>query len=169
MTVSRISSFPPIIDDNSRVLALGTMPGAESLRQQRYYAYERNHFWSVIFAMYGLDKPADYEERVRFLLEKRIALWDVLDSCERQTSADAEIKNPQPNKIVELLDDHPMLEAVFLNGKGAEKLFTKLVLPHLNRAVHIDVLPSTSPAYAIPFEKKLMGWQKLSEYLSKSE
>ncbi len=162
----RIDSFPPIVDERSKALVLGTMPGAESLRQQRYYAFERNHFWSVIFALYGLEKPLDYEARIQFLQKKRIALWDVLESCVRSGSADADIKHPEPNRIVELLDAHPGIGAVFLNGKGAEKLFTKMVLPCLKRNVTVTTLPSTSPAYAVGFEKKLSGWRPLLEYLS---
>jgi hypoxanthine-DNA glycosylase len=163
----RISSFPPIVDGDSKVLVLGTMPGAESLRQQRYYAYERNHFWTVIFSLYGLERPAQYEERVAFLHEKKIALWDVLDSCERRSSADAEIKNPKPNEIPELLKEYPGIEAVFLNGNGAAKLFKRFVQPHVPSGIHVEALLSTSPAYAIPFKKKLAGWQRLAEFLSR--
>src|SRR5664280_2641543 len=122
MNDHRIFSFPPIVDDESRVLVLGTMPGAESLRQQRYYAYERNQFWTMLFALYGLSRPDDYEKRVVFLYEKKIALWDVLDSCMRSGSADSKIRFPQPNSIPELLESHPNIGAVFLNGKGAAVL-----------------------------------------------
>lgn len=162
----RIGSFPPIVDDSSRVLVLGTMPGAESLRQLRYYAYERNHFWSIIFALYGMERPLAYDDRIRFLHEKHIALWDVLESCERRSSADADIRLAVANPIGELLEEHPAIGAVFLNGKGAEKLFRKMVLPHLHRSINIVTLPSTSPAYAIPFERKLAGWHPLLEFLS---
>ncbi len=162
----RIDSFPPIVDEHSKVLVLGTMPGVESLRQRRYYAFERNHFWSVIFALFDLEKPLDYESRIQFLQKKRIALWDVLESCVRPGSADADIKHPEPNRIVDLLDAHPGIGAVFLNGKGAEKLFRKMVLPCLNRSVTVTTLPSTSPAYAVGFEKKLQGWYPLLEYLA---
>ena len=165
--MDRIESFPPIVDVDSRVLVLGTMPGAESLRQSRYYAYERNHFWSVIFGLYSLEKPPEYADRIQFLYEKRIALWDVLASCERRGSADAEIKEPIPNKINELLGNHPGIGAVFLNGNGAAKLFKRYIQPELKRPVPIGVLPSTSPAYAaIPFDRKLIGWKPLLEFLS---
>lgn len=166
MEINRISSFPPIVDAGSRVLVLGSMPGAESLRRQRYYAFEQNHFWKIIFALYGLDKPADYETRIQFLHDKHIAAWDVLESCVRSGSADAEIRNPAPNKIVELLEEYPGIQAIFLNGNGATALFKKLVKPRLTREMPIETLPSTSPAYAIPFERKLAGWQKLLEFLS---
>jgi hypoxanthine-DNA glycosylase len=160
-----ICSFPPVVDNDSRVLVLGTMPGAESLRQQRYYAYEQNHFWRIIFALYGLEKPDGYDDRIRFLHEKRIALWDVLESCVRPGSADADIRRAVPNLIPELLESHPRIETVLLNGNGATKLFKKLVQPHLRRSVHVETLPSTSPAYAIAFERKKKGWEKLKEFL----
>jgi hypoxanthine-DNA glycosylase len=163
----RINSFPPIIDKDSRVLVLGTMPGAESLRQCQYYAFCRNQFWSVIFALYGLERPEDYDVRVRFLHEKHIALWDVLDACERRTSADSDIKKPEPNKIAELLQQYPKIEAVFLNGKGAAKLFNIFILPQIAIKPYIDILPSTSPAYTIRYEQKLDGWKKLLKYASK--
>lgn len=147
------------------MLALGTMPGAESLRQQRYYAYERNHFWSIIFALYGLEKPADYNERVRFLHEKHIALWDVLESCVRPGSADADIRLAVPNDIAGLLEAHPKIQAVFLNGHGAESLFKAHVAKKLTRNINTETAPSTSPAYVIPFERKLDGWKSILEFL----
>lgn len=166
MEPERISSFPPIVDEASRVLVLGTMPGAESLRQRRYYAYDRNHFWAVVFALYGLPRPDDYDMRIAFLHEKHIALWDVLESCERQTSADSEIKNAVPNRIPRLLCEHPEIHAVFTNGKGAEKLYKRFIQPNLIRPVNLLVLPSTSPAHAaMSFDQKLAGWQKLLEFL----
>jgi hypoxanthine-DNA glycosylase len=161
----KIYSFPPIVDDESRVLVLGTMPGAESLRQQRYYAYERNHFWAIIFALFGFERPADYEARVRFLHEKKIAVWDVLETCERSGSLDADIRKGVPNRIAELLESHPEIKAVFPNGKGAAKLFNQFILPRMTRSLPGEALPSTSPAYAIPFEKKLDGWRKILEFL----
>jgi len=164
----RISSFPPIVDDESKVLVLGTMPGAESLRQQRYYAFERNQFWTVLFALFDIARPDEYEKRVLFLLDKKIALWDVLDSCMRNGSADSKIRFPKPNSIPELLERHPNIGAVFLNGKGAAALFNKHVLQHIPNQLHIETLPSTSPAYTVAFEHKLDDWKKLSAFLSKS-
>jgi double-stranded uracil-DNA glycosylase len=142
------------------------MPGAESLRQQRYYAFGPNHFWRVMFGLYGLEVPDEYEKRVSFLHEKHIAAWDVLESCERPGSADADIKEPKPNDIPGLLAAHPGIAYICLNGNGATKLFNRLVLPNLPRQVQIATFPSTSPAYAIPFQNKLDGWKMLLEFLS---
>ena len=160
--MERIHSFPPIVDENCRVLVLGTMPGRESLRQQRYYAFGPNALWRIIFALYGLPCPEDYDQRVAFLLEKHIALWDVLHSCERQgTSADADIRAPQANDFVWLFETYPRIQHVFFNGNGAARLFHRHVLPVLSHCPPMSMLPSTSPAYAKSFEFKLEGWKPL--------
>jgi double-stranded uracil-DNA glycosylase len=142
------------------------MPGLESLRRQQYYAHQRNHFWAILFALFGQAIPDAYNERIAFLLDKKIALWDVLASCERIGSADSNIRQPMPNRIVDLLEAHPQITGVFLNGKGAASHFNKLILPHMTHSVHIETLPSTSPAYAISFERKLEEWKKLLAVLS---
>ncbi len=161
----RVQSFPPIVDEHSRVLVLGTMPGAESLRQQRYYAYGRNDFWRILLRLFDQPETLDYGQRVAMLLRHGVAVWDVLHSCERRTSADADIREPLANDIPSLLRAYPGIAAVTPNGKGAERLFRRLVLPALDTAPKIQVLPSTSPAYAIPFAKKLEGWKELLKFL----
>lgn len=163
----RICSFPPVVDGESRVLVLGTMPGAESLRRGQYYGHGRNGFWTILFALYGLERPDGYAERIRFLHDRHIALWDMLDSCVRPGSADADISLPEPNDIPALLREHPNIAAIFLNGNKAAALFKKYAAPRLKSGYTILTLPSTSPAYVIPFERKLEGWRKLSEHLSR--
>ncbi len=161
----RVQSFPPIVDEHSRVLVLGTMPGAESLRQQRYYAYGRNDFWRILLRLFDQPDTLDYDQRVAMLLRHGVAVWDVLHSCERRTSADADIREPLANDIPGLLRAYPGIATVTPNGKGAERLFRRLVLPALDTVPKIQVLPSTSPAYAIPFAKKLEGWKELLKFL----
>lgn len=163
----RICSFPPIIDDKSKVLVLGTAPGPESLRQQRYYAFGPNHFWRVMFGVFGLDVPEVYEEKIAFLHAKYIAVWDVLESCERKGSADSDIRRPVPNRIAELLAEHPGIGHVCLNGNGATRLYKRFIVPGLTRAVPSATFPSTSPAYAtMPYDLKLEGWRKILEFLT---
>ena len=161
----RVQSFPPIVSPNSRVLVLGTMPGAESLRQQRYYAYGRNDFWRIFLALFGKPETLGYDERVAMLHDRGVAVWDVLASCERRTSADADIREPEANDFPGLLRSHPGIVAVLPNGFGAERLFRRLVLPKLEAAPLVWPLPSTSPAHTMPFAQKLDGWKKLLEFL----
>ena len=159
----RICSFPPIIDKESRVLVLGTMPGFESLRMQQYYAYGRNDFWRIMLSLFREGESLDYDGRVSMLLRNHIAVWDVLQSCERCSSADSDIKQPHPNAIAELLTEHSGIGAVCFNGKGAAALFRRLVQPHMQRQVQYETLPSTSPAFTMPYQQKLEGWNILSK------
>jgi TDG/mug DNA glycosylase family protein len=161
-------SFPPIVDRRSLVLVLGTLPGEESLRRQEYYAHPRNLFWPIVFALFGASVPARYDERLRFLRGRGIALWDVVECGQRTASADATIRVEQPNAIPELLDAHPGIRAVAFNGGGARRLYDR----HFARRPELIylALPSTSPAYArLDFAAKLARWQALRGVLSGGE
>jgi hypoxanthine-DNA glycosylase len=157
-------SFPPIADGRARVLVLGTLPGEESLRRGEYYAHPRNLFWQIVFALFDAPVVADYRERLAFVLERRIALWDVCEIGERYASADATIRREQPNAIDRLLDAHPLIRTVAFNGTGARRLYDR----HFARRAKLAylALPSTSPAHArIDFAGKLARWIALREAL----
>lgn len=159
---SAIESFEPIADENSQILILGTMPGEESLRQQQYYAHPRNLFWPYIYQIFGEKPDAEYEKRAQFLHDKKIALWDVFRSCEREGSLDSNIQNEKPNDIAGLLEGLPNIKYVFCNGGTAWKEFRKKALPQINRRVYPVQLPSTSPANAsISYESKLKQWMQV--------
>jgi hypoxanthine-DNA glycosylase len=155
-------SFAPIIGENPRALVLGTLPGEESLRQLRYYAYPRNLFWPVIHALFGATPSEIYEERLAFVIAHRIALWDVCAMAERRASLDTEIKREVPNTIHELLDANPGIAIVAFNGGTARRLYDR----HFTRRPGITYLhlPSTSPAHAsLTFAQKAARWQALRE------
>ncbi len=97
-------SFPPFVDSRARILILGTLPGEESLRLQRYYGNPRNLFWRVLADVFAEPYVIEYEQQKAMLRRNRIALWDVLHSAERIGSLDSAIKNPVPNDIAKLLD-----------------------------------------------------------------
>src|SRR5512134_3021040 len=98
-----LRSFKPIIDERSRVLILGSMPGPEALRKRQYYGFEGNHFWTIIPKMFGRERPVLYEDRLKLIREHNIALWDVLASCVRPSAMDSHISRPTPNDIPKLL------------------------------------------------------------------
>lgn len=160
-----IESFPPIIDGSSRVLILGSMPGVESLKMNRYYAHDRNHFWRIIYTLFGMEPDTDYSRRIEFLLSKKIALWDVIHSCRREGSLDSNITEDVPNDIESLLRKHPRIEYILFNGTKAFTTFRR----HFKSAgigdLTLKKLPSTSPAHAVRFDKKLSEWSILLEYL----
>lgn len=145
---------------------LGTLPGEESLRRQEYYAHPRNLFWPIVFALFGATVPERYDERIRFVLDRGIAVWDVVARGQRTASADATIRVEVPNAIPELLDAHRGIRAVAFNGGGARRLYDR----HFTRRPDLTylALPSTSPAYArIGFAAKLAQWQALRDVLPK--
>lgn len=156
---SILRSFEPIINNESKVLILGTMPGEESLRQQQYYAHPRNLFWPLVYGIFGMKPEDDYTKRVNFLKSRKIALWDVYKSCRRKGSLDSNICDEVPNDVAGLLNANPDIKYVFCNGGTAEKHFKTHVLPEVRRDIYYMRLPSTSPANAsVPFDVKLKMW-----------
>jgi len=129
-----------------------------SLSMGQYYANPNNQFWRVIYAVYGVDgQDASYEEKVRFLLEHKIALWDIFHSADRKGAMDSDIKFEQPNNLLQLLQDHPGIRRILLAGKKAESSFRKL-FPAVS--VEAFYVPSTSPAFAkMSFESKVRAWE----------
>ncbi len=138
------TSFEPIIDEYSEILILGTMPSVISLREHRYYANPKNHFWNIIFSVYGAGSETDYSERYRFLLDKKIALWDVLCYAHREGSLDSAIKDEIPNDIPRLLKEYPNIKKIIFNGFAAEKYFKKYFF-ELYQYIKCIRVPSSSP------------------------
>lgn len=160
---NRISSFRPIISETSKVLILGSVPGIKSLEKQEYYAHPQNKFWKILFELIGEDFTTNYSEKISFLYKNHVAVWDVIDSCERKGSLDTKIKNENHHNILQLLEDFPSIKAIFCNGQKSFKTLGKILPQDLQ--IPIFVLPSTSPAYTIPYEKKLKDWSILKTYL----
>ena len=159
---SPILSFPPIAEPQARVLILGTMPGKESLRAVQYYAHPRNAFWKIMGDLVGAGHDLAYDARVHKLNAAKIAVWDVLASCTRESSLDSDIE--VDTMIVNDFDAfyraHPAITEVFFNGAIAEKFYRLHVQPHhQHRALNYLRLPSTSPAYAgMRYAQKLEAW-----------
>jgi hypoxanthine-DNA glycosylase len=161
-----IQSFAPVEDGNARVLVLGSMPGKASLAAGQYYAHPRNLFWPIMGKMLGFHPDVAYQERLAALKANRIALWDVLASCERVTSLDAGIvgDSEMVNDFETFFNEHRRISDVFFNGRKAEQTFLKKVKPFLKpRRLALHLLPSTSPAHAaISYQEKLDAWRKIT-------
>lgn len=161
--MNRISSFPPIISNDSKILILGSVPGIKSLEMQEYYAHPQNKFWRILFELFNEDYTTDYAEKIKLLKKNKIAVWDVIDSCERKGSLDTEIKNENHHNILQLLDDFPSIKVIFCNGQKSFKTLGKILPDYLK--IPVFVVPSTSPAYTIPYKKKLKDWSALKSFL----
>lgn len=117
-----------------------------------------------MFEILKEEYSSEYQEKIDLLNRNKIALWDVIDSCERQGSLDSAIKNEEANQIRELLQKYPSIEIIFCNGQKSFKNLQRLL--GKENEIPVVALPSTSPAYAVmPFNQKLKEWKKISAYL----
>jgi len=159
----KIFSFAPISNNKSRVLILGTMPGNLSLKLNQYYGHAGNSFWRIIFTIYEEQFSTDYEKKKDILLKNNLALWDVLQGCEREGSSDNTILEEEPNNFKSFFENHPGIKLIAFNGQNAKKYF----FTHSNFKPEIKYisLPSTSPANTWKsFEEKLTEWKIIKAY-----
>lgn len=159
----RIYSFPPIIDEKSKILILGSIPGVKSLEKQEYYAHPQNQFWRLMFNIFEEDYCIDYQMKIALLKKNKIALWDTIESCEREGSLDTKIKNEVGNSMEKLLSNYPNIKAIFCNGQKAHKNLIK----QLGKDYHLPIIlmPSTSPTHTMKLEEKFAQWQRILEFL----
>ncbi len=147
--MTNCKSFAPSIDNNSKVLILGSMPGVKSLEEQQYYAHPQNRFWKVIGVI--CNEPNlhgfDYNLKLKTLLKNNIALWDTIKSCKRDGSLDSDIQNEVPNDINGLLRKYPNIKIICLNGNKSYSTFKKY-FSNLLEKYSCYKMPSTSPANA---------------------
>jgi hypoxanthine-DNA glycosylase len=163
--VVSVRSFAPVADRMARVLILGSMPGERSLAAGEYYANPHNAFWRILGELCGAGPGLGYARRLQRLRAAGIALWDVLQSCERQGSLDADIVTASivVNDFVRLFARCSRIAAVLCNGGTAHVLYRRHVLPGLPAAaagLPVVRLPSTSPAHAgMSLVRKLSAWR----------
>ena len=154
--MTTLCGLPPMIDAQARTLILGSFPSEASLKAQQYYAHRQNQFWKILGAVLGQPLyEMEYEKRWRHLHAAGIAVWDVYATCEREGSLDSDIRLGVANDFASLRKIAPDLRRVCFNGQTAGK-FQRLLA---DSGYEVRVLPSTSPAYTLGFEKKLALWQ----------
>jgi hypoxanthine-DNA glycosylase len=147
------------------VLVLGSMPSVASLAAGEYYAHPQNQFWRIVGELYGFDPAAPYRRRTQALRLAGIALWDVVASCARPGSLDADIDERSiiVNYFTGLLATHPQIRRVCFNGRKAEAAWRRYVLRDLpqTRELGYELLPSSSPAHAgMSYPRKLTAWRR---------
>ncbi|MEO6624959.1 MAG: DNA-deoxyinosine glycosylase [Burkholderiaceae bacterium] len=163
-----VYSFPPIESPAARVLVLGSMPGAVSLRLQQYYGHPQNAFWKIVGEVLGFEPAVSYEQRAAALVQRKVAIWDVLASCVREGSLDSAIDDATmvANDFAAFFETHPHVVRVCFNGAKAESVYRRQVLQHLGttRAIDYVRLPSTSPAHAgMRFQAKVGAWRVIAD------
>lgn len=153
---ARLTGLAPIFDGKVRLLILGSFPSPASLRAQQYYGHRQNHFWKLMGEILGeplFELP--YPERTARVLKRGVGIWDVYQACIRPGALDADIRAGEPNDFAGLVARAPELRRVCFNGQTAARF-----APQLEKlGLEICVLPSSSPAYTLPFATKLERWR----------
>ena len=163
--------FPYSANRDAKILILGSMPSKKSLAADQYYAHPQNGFWPIMGELFRFDASLDYEERLARLRNNGIALWDVAHQCVRPGSLDSaiEIESVVANDFEAFFNMHPHIRAIFFNGRKAEELNRRLVLPALPEepmGIERFLLPSTSPANAgMKRAQKLEVWEIVRQTL----
>ncbi|QRX82105.1 DNA-deoxyinosine glycosylase [Glaciimonas sp. PAMC28666] len=161
---ARKRCFDPVVDARTRLLVLGSLPGEKSLALQEYYGNRQNRFWLLMSEVTGLDLVRlDYSSRLEALLGKHVGLWDVVAEAHRVGSLDSHIRNRNDNDLLALLASLPALTTIAFNGGTAARLGLAVLGQHAAR-YRIVELPSSSPAYTLPYAEKLQRWQVLRGY-----
>lgn len=146
----------PVYDENSKILILGSFPSVKSREQRFFYGHPQNRFWKVIAAVCGEEVPVTIEEKKRLLLKKRIAVWDVIASCEIEGSSDATITDVVPNDLSQILEKAEIRQ-IYCNGAKSYELYGKYIEKTIGR--NAIKLPSTSPANATwSLERLIKAW-----------
>jgi len=163
--VSLKRAFDPVVDANTRLLILGSLPGDASLKAGQYYGHPQNGFWRLVGGVIRVDLPAlPYPERLEALKAAGVGLWDVVASATRPGSLDAAIRDVEAADLNRLIDTLPRLRAIAFNGGTAARIGRRSLT--LRDAVDLIDLPSSSPAYTRPLSEKAAAWSVLSKALA---
>lgn len=151
-----LHGLPPILDVGVRILILGSFPSPASLAAERYYAHRQNQFWRLLGVLLCEPLPVlDYADKQRSLLKHHIGVWDAYRQCRRQGALDAAIQSAEVNDFLRLREEAPQLQRICFNGRTAGKF----AVWFQKAGYQTIVLPSTSPAYTLAFERKVEFWR----------
>ena len=149
-------SFEPVLTPDARVMIVGSMPSVKSLADAQYYAHPRNAFWPILFDIWGVVPHNDYEWKKAMLREHGVALWDAAACCEREGSLDSSMRGVVYNDFSRVYAVCPRIGVVLCNGGTAFSLFMRSGFAGERRVLR---MPSTSPAYTMPYEEKRRVWK----------
>ena len=163
MTEHLVHPIPPLYNERSRVLILGSFPSVKSREAAFFYGHPQNRFWSVLAALFDAKVPQNIEEKTALVLQNHLALWDSIQSCDIVGSSDSSIQNAVPNDLSPILQTAD-IRAIFCNGGVSFSLYEKYIKPKTNIAA--IKLPSTSPANAAWSKQRLTeAWKIIIDYL----
>ena len=156
--MKQIHPIPPLYNDKSEVLILGSFPSVKSREANFFYGHPQNRFWKVIARIFDEEVPQTIEEKKRLILTHHLSMWDVIAECDIIGSSDSSIKDVVPNDLSVILDNAP-IRRIIVNGKTAEKMYNKYTLD--KTGIKAVVMPSTSPANAAwNIDRLVAEWEK---------
>ena len=156
--MKQIHPIPPLYNDKSEVLILGSFPSVKSREANFFYGHPQNRFWKVIARIFDEEVPQTIEEKKRLILTHHLSMWDVIAECDIIGSSDSSIKDVVPNDLSVILDNAP-IRRIIVNGKTAEKMYNKYTLD--KTGIKAVVMPSTSPANAAwDIDRLVTEWEK---------
>ena len=160
-TANIIHPIPPLYDENSRVLILGSFPSVKSREAMFFYGHPQNRFWKLMALLFEAEAPSTVEEKKRLVLSHGIAMWDTIHSCTITGSSDSSIKDVVPNDLSVILNNS-RVKRIFCNGAASHRLYQKYIYPINN--IPAQKLPSTSPANAAwSLERLAEEWKIICE------
>ncbi|MFZ3580405.1 DNA-deoxyinosine glycosylase [Virgibacillus sp. DJP39] len=165
---AKLIGLDPVISVKSKVLIVGSMPSEISLENQQYYGNPRNHFWNILFELFNHKVLTDYQEKIAFVKNNHLALWDVIGACYREGSLDSKISEEEVNDIPGLLKKYPGIKLIACNGTKSHQTLKKNVDSKKLQKVDILKLPSTSPIpgrYTKTLTGKVQEWKQILNYL----
>ena len=160
-TANIIHPIPPLYDENSRALILGSFPSVKSREAMFFYGHPQNRFWKLMALLFDANVPSTVEEKKRLVLSHGIAMWDTIHSCTITGSSDSSIKDVVPNDLSVILNNS-RVKRIFCNGAASHRLYQKYIYPINN--IPAQKLPSTSPANAAwSLDRLAEAWKIICE------
>jgi len=148
--------FQAIVDENTEILILGSLPGDVSIRKHQYYGHPGNDFWRLLGSIIGEDlQGMDYKNRLETLMNHRIGLWDVFKAGKREGSGDSKIRDEEINQFSILKEIAPKLRLICFNGKKSGKYDPIL----REMGYETRVLPSSSGANRRFIKNRKSEWE----------
>ncbi len=156
---SFVHPVPPLYDENSKTLILGSFPSAKSREARFFYGHPQNRFWKLLARLFNEEVPQSIEQKKQIILNHNLALWDVIHSCTVTGSSDSSIRDVVPNDISVILQNSKV-DRIFVNGTTPFNLYKKYIFP--KTGIEAVKLPSTSPANAaFSLDRLVECWQEL--------
>ena len=156
-------TFDAFFNFDSKILILGSMPSIKSRELAFYYMHPQNRFWRVLEKVFDENIGDSISDKKDFLKKHKIALWDVIESCNIRGSSDISIKDVKVNDINKIIKNSNV-RVIFTTGKKAYDLYNKYCFKDTN--INAIWLYSTSPANcAISFERLVDNYKIINKYI----